>query len=137
LLADGPIPKPKSVPEPVSVLEPQPTQTVWMLRSAKFRDHTGVMQIARQWDDAELPVQTAQRALHCGVAVPVTDPRRAKLKGSRGEFTVDPRSPDLVDLDEEKASGVQQEQFATSNANFMILDRSAESRKIEIAVPRL
>jgi hypothetical protein len=120
------------------VVEQAPLMTVFMWKSARFRDHAGVTRIARQWDDAEMPLEIAQRALRCGVAVPVTDPRRAKLKGSRGEFTVDPRSPDIVNLDDENANASQQEPTATNdvNAGFIVLDRSAENRTIEIAVSR-
>ena len=131
------IPRRPHDPEPAEVVERAPLMTVFMWKSARFRDHAGVTRIARQWDDAEMPLKTAQRALRYGVAVPLTDPRRAKLKGSRGEFTVDPRSPDIVDLDDDKANGLQQEPSATSDANFVVLDRSAETRTIEIAVQRL
>ncbi|NOJ40321.1 hypothetical protein [Bradyrhizobium australiense] len=112
-------------------------QTIFMMRSARFRDHEGMVRIARQYDDAEMPVQTAQRALQSGVAVPMTDPCRANLKGTRGGFAVDPRAPDILDLDDEKTIGPQQVPLASSNANFIVLDRSAENRTIEIAVPRV
>jgi hypothetical protein len=68
----------------MAVETPLPTQTVWMLRSAKFRDHAGAVQYAKQFDDHEMPVEIAQRALRRNVVVPLSDPRRANLKGARG-----------------------------------------------------
>jgi hypothetical protein len=87
------------VPTPVAVTEPTPkTQTVFMLRSAKYHDHDGRKRFAGQWEDAAMPVATAQRALDKGIAVAVTDPRRARLRGARGgDFN--PLAPDVVDLD--------------------------------------
>jgi hypothetical protein len=122
------------------VVEPPPkTMTVWLLRSARFRDHNGLTRIARQFDDAEMPVETAQRALGLSVAAPLTDPRRRNLKGARGGDPVDLRAPDIIDLDHEKAINPQQNPSATSNphTNFIVLDRSAENRTLQIAVPRL
>jgi hypothetical protein len=104
-IRDGaaPIPAAKPKSEPIAVVEPaSPTQTVFMMRSAKFRDAAGMIRTARQYDDAEMPVQTAQRALRRNVAVPVSDPRRANLKGARGGFHPDPRAPDIVDLDDRR-----------------------------------
>ncbi len=82
-----------------------PTMTIFMLRSAKYRDHDGRKQFAGQYEDAMMPVSTARRALRHGVAVSVADPRRAQLRGSRGgDFN--PSAPDVVDLDAiEQAKG--------------------------------
>lgn len=86
-------------PAPVAAPEPEPpTMAVFMMRSAHYRDHDGRKRFAGQWEDAIMPVATAQRALCLRVAVPVTDPKRAQLRGSRGgDFN--PRAPDLIDLD--------------------------------------
>ena len=85
--------------KPVAVPEPEPpTMTIFMLRSAHYRDHDGRKRFAGQWEDAVMPVATAQRALDKGIAVAVTDPRRAQLRGARGgDFN--PHAPDVVDLD--------------------------------------
>jgi hypothetical protein len=70
--------RPKAAPVPA---EPAPpTQTLFMLRSARYRDHDGRTGFAGQWEDAMMPVPTAQRALRHGVAVSVADPRRAQLR---------------------------------------------------------
>jgi hypothetical protein len=124
---------PAAVPEPES-----PTMTVFMLGSARYRDHAGRKRFAGQWEDATMPVATAQRALRQGVAVPVTDPRRAQLHGARGgDFN--PDGPDVVDFDAvetpKDVSHVKSNP-ALREANFIVLDRSAEARTIQIEVPR-
>ncbi|MGX9431185.1 MULTISPECIES: hypothetical protein [Bradyrhizobium] len=130
------IPRDQREPAAVAVVEPRPaTQEVFMMRSAKFRDHEGAVRIARQYDDAEMPVQTAQRALRRNVAVPVSDPRRAKLRGARGGFAVDPRSPDVVDLDDETSPSRNEELASEPVGNFTVIDRSSESRTIKVAGP--
>jgi hypothetical protein len=107
----------------------------------KFRDHTGIVRLARQYDDAEMPVPTAQRALRLRVAVPVTDPRRRNLKGARGGDPVDPRAIDIVDLDavdEAKVPDIGTENNpVVAAASFRVIDRSGEARTLKIEVPRL
>lgn len=50
-------------PTPVAVTEPPPTTiTVFMLRSAKYRDHDGRKRFAGQWEDATMPF-----IAHCDV----------------------------------------------------------------------
>jgi hypothetical protein len=139
---DAPMPR-EPVSEPVMVVvPPPPTQTVWMLRTAKFRDHAGLVQFARQFDDAEMPMETAQRALHRGVAVSVSDPRRRDLRGARGGDPVDPRAPDIVDLDDDEATGPAHIEPmvvvdpAPAAANFRVIDRSSENRAIKVAGPQ-
>jgi hypothetical protein len=137
---DAPIPR-EPDREPVAVVEPPRTMTVWLLRSAKFRDHTGTVRHARQYDDVELPLKTAQRALRLGVAALVTDPRRRQMKGARGGDPVNPNAPDIVDLDavdEAKVPDIRTESNPVlAAANFRVIDRSAEARTLEITVPRL
>jgi hypothetical protein len=122
---------PVPAPEP-----PAPTMTVFMLGSARYRDHFGRKRFGGQWEDATMPVATAQRALRQGIAVPVTDPRRAQLRGGRGgDFN--PDAPDVVDLDAvETAKDVLHVKSdpALREANFIVLDRSAEARTIQIDV---
>jgi hypothetical protein len=123
----GPVPA-----EPVP-----PTMTVFMLRSANYRDETGRARFAGQYEDAMMPVATAQRALRGGVAVSVADPRRAQLRGARGG-DYRPLAPDVVDLDtvEEPKGvpylGVHIADPALREANFTVIDRGP-ARKLEIA----
>jgi hypothetical protein len=128
--AAGPVP----MPEPVV-----PTMTVFMLRSARYRDCDGRKQFAGQYEDAMMPVPTAQRALRHGVAVSVADPRRAQLRGARGgDFN--PSAPDVLDLDAiEEPRGVTYfgSDPALAEAHFTEIDRSGEARTIQIAVPRV
>jgi hypothetical protein len=124
---------------PVPMPEPPPTMTVFMLRSAKYRDHDGRKQFGGQWEDAIMPVATAQRALNKGIAVPVTDPCRARLRGARGgDFS--PNAPDVVDLDaveEPKSVPHVEPDPVLREANFTVLDRSDQTRTLMIEVPRL
>jgi hypothetical protein len=124
---------------PVRVPEPPLTMTVFMLRSAKYCDHDGRKRFAGQWEDAIMPVATAQRALDKGIAVAVTDPRRAQLRGARGgDFN--PKASDVVDLDaveEPKSVSPVEPDPVLRQANFTLIDRSAEARTIQVEVPRL
>jgi len=126
---DAAIPRVEPQPAPLTVIEqPPPTQTVFMLRSANYRDHDGRKRFAGQHEDAIMPVPIAQRALRHGVAVSVADPRRAQLRGARGgDFN--PLAPDVVDLDalEEPKGvpylGVDIADPALRAANFTVIDR--------------
>ncbi len=125
------IPRQEPEPHPVPMPEPPPpTMTVFMLRSAKYRDHDGRKQFAGQFEDAMMPVSTAQRALRHGVAVSVADPRRAQLRGSRGgDFN--PCASDVVDLDAiEKSKDVPYfgavDDPVLAAANFQPLDRGSD-----------
>lgn len=126
------------LPMPVAAPEPElPTMTVFMLRSANYRDHDGRNRFAGQYEDALMPVTTAQRALRKGIAVATADPRRAQLRGARGgDFA--PDAPDVVDLDAANEPKVisQSVDPILRAANFTEIDRSAEARTIEIAVSR-
>ncbi len=127
----APIPSPKPKTEPVAFIQPPPpTQPLFMLRSAKYRDHEGQTQFAGQYTDATMPVSTAQRALRHGISVTMADPRRAQLRGSRGgDFNFG--ASDVVDLD-----GIEESKGAPyigsvddpvlAAANFQPLDRGPE-----------
>ena len=82
---------------------------------------------------------TAQRALRCGAAVLVSDPRRRNLKGARGGDAVDPRAIDIIDLDADSATmptaNVESDPVLAA-AGFKVIDRSSENHKLEITVPR-
>lgn len=132
----APIPAAKPV-SAVPVAEPSPpTQMVFMMKSAKYRDQDGRSRFAGQWEDATMPVATAQRALRLRVAVPVTDPRRARLRGSRGgDFN--PNAADVVDLDkiDEDSGSFSGTPDALRAANFRVVDRGA-TRTGTISVTR-
>jgi hypothetical protein len=124
---------------PVAVPEPEPpTVTIFMLRSANYRDHDGCKRFAGQWEDATMPVATAQRALDKGIATAMTDPRRAQLRGARcGDFNR--QASDVVDLDpveEPKGAPHIEPDPVLRQANFTLIDRSAEARTIQIEVSR-
>ena len=113
--------------------------TVFMLRSANYRDETGRTRFGGQYEDATMPVPTAQRALRHGVAVSVADPRRAQLRGARGS-DYRPLAPDVVDLDamqEPKGVPYIGSDPALAEVRFTEIDRSADARTIQIAVPRV
>lgn len=137
-IRDGvaPIPAAKRVSAsvPLPDLAP-PTMTVFMVKSAKYRDHDGRSRFAGQFEDAIMPATTAQRAMRMGVAVPVTDPQRGRLRGTRGgDF--DPRAPDVIDLDAvEEPKNVPHTDPVLRAANFTPLP-TAEPRTILIDVPR-
>jgi hypothetical protein len=77
-ILDGqhPVPpaKPKA-PEPVAMVETPPTQVLFLLRSVKFRDHSGKIAYGKQYTDCTMPLHTAQRALRSSAGVSLSDPR--------------------------------------------------------------
>jgi hypothetical protein len=104
----APIPPTKQVPAPIAAVEPPPpTMTVFMIRSARYLDHEDRKRFAGQYDDAIMPVATAQKAMRLGLAVSTADPRRGRLRGARGgDYRAD--APDVVDIDAaEEHSGVR------------------------------
>ncbi|MGY4365258.1 hypothetical protein ACVW1A_001323 [Bradyrhizobium sp. LB1.3] len=128
-----PVPQdPSSMPAAEPVPEPL-VMTVFMLRSGKFLDQDGRKRFAGQFEDATMPVPTAQRAFRKGIAVPTTDPRRAQLRGSRGgDFS--PSAPDVIDLD--AVTQVETDPVLRAGG-FTVIDRSAEARTVEINVRRV
>lgn len=130
------IPAATPVSASVPVPEPSPpTQPIFMMKSAKYRDHDGRARFVGQFEDADMPVATAQRALRLRVAVPVSDPRRAQLRGSRGgDFN--PKAADVIDLDAIEEQKPVAHVPVSRAANFTVIDRSAENRTILIDVPR-
>jgi hypothetical protein len=101
-IANGYAPIPPKPQPAEAVLAPEPappTMEVFMLKSAHYRDHDGRKRFAGQWQDATMPVATAQKALRLGAAVSTADPRRAQLRGTRGgDYRSD--AVDVVDIDE-------------------------------------
>jgi hypothetical protein len=133
----GPIPSLKQNAEPAAAAESAASETVFMLRSANYSDHHGRKRFGGQWDDATMPPATAQRAFLLGIAVPVTDPRRAQLRGSRGgDFN--PLAHDVINLDQvDPLSTPSVASDAVASANFVVVDRSNEAREIQILVDRV
>lgn len=133
------IPRRPAPAEKLAAAQPEPpTMTVFMLRSAHYRDHNGRKRFGGQWEDVIMPAATARRALAKGIAVPVTDSRRAQLRGTRGGDFI-PQAADVVDLDAvEKPSALKIEPSdpILREAGFTVLDRSAETRTGEITVMR-
>jgi hypothetical protein len=115
-----------------------PTIMVFMLKSARYRDHEGRQKFLGQWEDAITPIATAQKAIRLGIAVPTSDPRRAALRGSRGgDFRAD--APDVVDIDAAvENSGVPyhgpDKSDVIAQANF--IETHGPQRKGEISVQR-
>jgi hypothetical protein len=62
--------------KPVAVPEPPPTMTIFMLRSANYRDHDGRKRFAGQWEDATMPVPTAAALSSAAHAVPTSIQKR-------------------------------------------------------------
>lgn len=140
-IKSGAMPIPPAKPEhiPAATAVTPPTMTVFMIRSARFRDHEGHVRFAGQYEDAIMPVATAQKAMRLGHAVTTADPRRAMLRGARGS-DYRPDGPDVVDLDAVEGSpgtargGIDP---VLQRAGFVEIDRSAEARTITIEVPRV
>jgi hypothetical protein len=141
-IANGaaPIPKPKQAPAPIAVAEPSPpTRTLWCLKSIKWRED-GRQRAVLQFEDAELPVHLAERALRHGACVEVTDERRKNLKNSRGGEHPNLNSRDIIDLD--AADDFSPVKFAVPGADpqlppgFTRLERG-EARTITHYEPRI
>ncbi len=137
---NAPIPREERPAPIVAAAVPPPTMTVFMMRSARFRDHDGRKRFGGQYEDVIMPLTTAQKAMRLGVAVATTDTRRAALRGSRGgDFR--PDAADVLDIDEAaERSGPEHAAHDTSDvmrqANFVQVDRGPE-RKGVISVQRL
>jgi hypothetical protein len=120
----------------VEVVPPEPTEVVFTLRSIRWRDAKGVQKIADQYTDADLPLDTARRALSRGLVAPVSHPRRRELLNAHGGRHPNPNY--AFDLDEEpqvqSAAPVAHDVLAS--ADFRVIDRSKEARTIQIEVPR-
>jgi hypothetical protein len=69
-----------------------------------FRDHEGRKRFAGQYDDAMMPVATAQKAMRLGLAVTTADPPRGQLRGVRGG-DYRPDGIDVVDIDAAEEHG--------------------------------
>jgi hypothetical protein len=142
LIREGHQAIPADKPKLVSVApveQPAPTMTVFMIRSARYRDHDGHKRFAGQFEDAIMPVPTAQKAMRLGLAVSTADPLRATHHGARGgDFR--PDAADVVDIDEgEEHSGIPylgpDKNDPVAQANFS--ETRGPERKIAIPVHRV
>jgi hypothetical protein len=104
------------LPRPVdvapAVLEPIPEKLVQVFSlNALQWTFDGRLHRIEKWRDIELPAICAERALRHGQAVPLSDPRRAKLRGHGG---LAPAAAWCFDLDNEpSSSGIQAEPAAS------------------------
>jgi hypothetical protein len=128
----APIPREEPKPVPVVVVQPEPTRTLFCLGTVKWRDSNGRQCSALQYEDAQLPLALADKALRRGICVSVTDERRKTLKGARGGHHVNVDALDIVDLDD-----IDDPKAPYMTAGFRVIDRSSEERTIQISVPRL
>ena len=132
-IADGTMPIPAAKPEPAPVvsIEPPPTMTVFLLKSARYRDHEGRKRFGGQFLDVVMPVATAQKAMRLGLAVPTRRTRVARpSRGVRGGASELLSAPDVVDMD--AAGGSRERSTSTRQrpvlraANFTAIDRGPE-----------
>jgi hypothetical protein len=102
-IAAGTMPVPvKPAAVVVAEIAPPPeeeTETLFCLKSVKWKDRDGVLQIAGQFEDVELPRSLVSRALRLNACVPMNDPHRRELLGARGGHH--PSADHAVDLDED------------------------------------
>lgn len=139
-IANGsaPIPAKKPAPAmPVAPVEPAPeTQRVFMMKSAKYLDHAGRERQAPQYEDADLPIEAAQRALRYGIATLIDDPRRRDLHGVKGG-RVNANAIDVVDLTSEEGARPPHMDPILASVKFEQIDRSSEARTIKFPVVRV
>lgn len=99
---------PEKYVEPAVAPAP-PTQTLFCIRSVKWKNEAGQQQIAGQFQDADLPQHLVARALKSRACVPISDPRRRELHGTAGPYHPNPAHALDLDLDEpEPAASVAQ-----------------------------
>jgi hypothetical protein len=116
---------------PVVVVEPPtPTRPLFCMKSIKWRDADGRQRAVMQYEDVELPIPLADRALRIGACVSVTDTRRKALKGARGGQHPNVNAIDMVDLDEvtDNSGALHQSFDPVAQANITPFDRGPRSR---------
>ena len=136
MIRDGrqPIPaEPKAVP-PVVVEPPTPTRTLFCMKSVKWRDADGRQRAVQQYDDAELPLTRADRALRIGACDSITDDRRKALKGARGGQHPNVSATDIVNLDEvtDHSGALHQSFDPVAQANITSFDRGRPRSRCRI-----
>jgi hypothetical protein len=95
-------PKLAEPPQPyIEVLPPvAPTETLFALRSIKWRDDAGKQRSSGQFTDVELPPRAAARALQSGACTRLDDPRR---RMNRTQGVPPPKLDGCLDLDLDEA----------------------------------
>jgi hypothetical protein len=97
----APIPKPKveavviEMPKGDPMRSAEEVETVFVIRSLKYRDADGKQVLVQGWEDHALPVRLHARASAKGVIAPLTDERRRTHRGLLGGHRID----NPVDLD--------------------------------------
>ncbi|MGA7994792.1 MAG: hypothetical protein WCA28_07760 [Bradyrhizobium sp.] len=98
-LLDGRVSSRLPVPPEAFVESPAPelpsTQTVFTLRATKWLGDDGKQQLARQFQDIELPLRLVAKALKTGACVPLGDARRRELHGTLSRDASADRAFDL------------------------------------------
>jgi hypothetical protein len=100
-IAEGsaPVPPAKPVPAPVATVEPPPqTRTLFATHSLKWREN-GRVRTAPAFEDVELPLELAERALRHGACVGLAHELRKTHTGVKGGYVPDPNLIGIVDLD--------------------------------------
>jgi hypothetical protein len=119
---------PPTLPKPdAPFVEPEPVrlEQVFCLHAIQWTDHHGVLRRIGKWNDVELPAEAAERALRLGICAPMSDPRRAKLKGYGGGH---PEPHWCKNLDAEPDDAVALEQTGqrsdpVEHSPFTVIDR--------------
>jgi hypothetical protein len=74
-----------AAPAPIAKLvapRPQPTETIYFLKPAKWTDDAGQLHLIQKTNDATLPVAQARLAIAKSYAVERTDPQRKQTLGA-------------------------------------------------------
>jgi hypothetical protein len=93
------IPKPPNVPVaivPIAAPPKPPTQQVFLLHPATWREADGTQRISAKWVDVDLPIAAAEFALLAEIGIDPADPITRQGRGKAGRF---PESSWLNDLD--------------------------------------
>jgi hypothetical protein len=95
------------------------------MKSIKWRDADGRQHAVMQYEDAELPLPLADKALRVGACVSITDDRRKTLKGARGGQHPNVNATDIVNLDEvtDHSGALHQSFDPVAQANITPFDR--------------
>jgi hypothetical protein len=132
----------KPAPTAVEVTEPVPEiRRLFAMQVVRWRDAEGVQRVADQYTDADLTPAAAARALRCNAVVKLDDPRRANLLNLHGGRHPNPKN--ALDLDDEAAcrpahiDPVMASDPVLRQAQFTVIDRSREARKVAVAGPSI
>ncbi|MGD0332450.1 MAG: hypothetical protein ABSA90_04245 [Xanthobacteraceae bacterium] len=119
-----PIPQRQTEQQAPRKVAPAPVkERVFAMRPIAWKNGDGSLHKQAPYFDVDLPPALARRALDLGAAIPLADPRRKKLHGTRSKY-----EPDLVncvrlDGDVEAASSEEAPPAAPLHSAFEPLDR--------------